>query len=95
MNFLEIKPFLLILYDSVWIIISMIIHSLNIKWWKGIFFVFLFIIQYVLINIAGTITVKNGWFLIITLLNIFGSYFAVVVTDYFLTKGIAANAQTK
>ena len=73
----------------------MIIHSLNIKWlWKGIFFVFLFIIQYILIKIAGIITVKNGWFLLITLLNIFGSYIAVVVMDYFVRKGIA-NTQTK
>ncbi|MDR3562097.1 MAG: hypothetical protein P4N59_11775 [Negativicutes bacterium] len=89
------QAFYIILYDSMWIIIMMIIHSLNIKWlWKGIFFVFLFIIQYILIKTAGIITVKNGWFLLITLLNIFGSYIAVVVMDYFVRKGIA-NTQTK
>jgi hypothetical protein len=95
-EFTRDQAFLIILYDSIWIIIAMIIHGLVIKWmWKGVFFVFLFIIQYVLIKIAGIITVKNGWFLIITLLNIFGSYFSVIVTDYLLRKGIAINAQTK
>ncbi|MBP2645675.1 MAG: hypothetical protein H6Q75_1115 [Firmicutes bacterium] len=81
------QAFFIILYDSIWIIITMIIHGLNIKWmWRGVFFVFLFIIQYVLIKIAGIITIKNEWFLIITLLNIFGSYIAVVVTDYLLSR---------
>ena len=95
-EFARNQAFHIILYDSIWVIIMMIIHGLNMKWlWKGVFFVFLFIIQYILIKVAGIITVKNGWFLTITLLNIFGSYMAVVVTDYLLRKGIAANAQTK
>lgn len=79
---------------SIWIIIMVIIHQLNIKWiWKGGFFVLLFIIQYVLIKIVGVITIKDGWFLIITLLNIFGSYLSVVITDHLLSKGIATNSQ--
>ncbi len=95
-EFARNQAFYIILYDSIWIIIAMIIHGLIIKWrWKGVIFVFLFIIQYVLIKIAGIITVKNGWFLIITLLNIFGSYIAVVVTDYLLREGIATNTHTK
>ena len=81
------QAFFIILYDSIWIIITMIIHGLNIKWMgKGAFLVCLFIIQYILIKIVGIISVKNGWFLIITLLNIVGSYIAVVVTDYLLNK---------
>lgn len=81
------QAFFIILYDSIWIIIMMIIHGLNIKWLgKGAFLVCLFIIQYILIKIVGIISVKNGWFLIITLLNIAGSYIAVVVTDYLLNK---------
>lgn len=95
-EFTRTQAFLIILYDSIWIIIAMIIHSFNNKWWwKGVFFVFLFIVQYVLIKIVGIITVKNGWFLTITLLNIFGSYIPVVVMDYLLKKGIATSAQTK
>jgi hypothetical protein len=95
-EFFRNQALYIILYDSIWVIILMIIHSLNIKWMgKGIFFVFLFIMQFVIIKIAGIITVKNGWFLIITLLNIFESYFAVVVTDYLLRKGVATNAQNK
>lgn len=82
---------LVVTYDIIWIIIMTIIHRLNLKWmWKGGLFVLLFIIEYFLIEIAGVITIKNGWFFIITLLNIFGSYFSVVLTDYLLTKGIAA-----
>lgn len=90
------QAFFIILYDSIWIIITMIIHSLNIKWLgKGAFLVCLFIIQYILIKIVGIISVKDGWFMMITLLNIFGSYIAVVVIDYLLRQGIATNAQTK
>jgi hypothetical protein len=51
--------------------------------------------QYILIKIMGVITIKNEWFLLVTLLNLFGSYFSVVITDYLLSKGIAANSQTK
>lgn len=90
------QAFLIILYDSIWVIIMMIIYGLNIRWlWKSAFFAFLLIIQYVLIDIVGVITVKNGWFLIVTLLNIFGSYIPVVVMDYLLKKGIAAKSQAK
>lgn len=81
------QAFFIILYDSIWIIISMMIYGLNIKWiGKVAFFVCLFIIQYILIKIVGIISIKNGWFLIITWLNIVGSYIAVSVTDYLLRQ---------
>lgn len=86
-DFSRNQAFFIILYDSIWIIIAMIIHGLNIKWLgKGALFVCLFVIQYILIKKVGIISVESGWFLIITLLNIVGSYIAVDVTDYLLRQ---------
>lgn len=86
---------LIVTYGIIWIIMMIIIYRLNIKWmWKGGIFVLLFITQYFLIKIAGVIIVKNGWFFVVTLLNLFGSYFSVVLTDYLLSKGISSNSKT-
>ena len=71
-------------FRSIWIIIMIVLHRLNLKLiCKGSAFVFLFIAQYILINLKF-ITIKDGWFWAVTLLNIAGSYLAVVLIDYLL-----------
>lgn len=89
-EFLKNQILFIIALRSIMILIMIILYQLKLKWvWRGTVFVFLFIIQYFLIK-TGIITIKDGWFWTVTLLNIFGSYFWVSVEDYLLSKGTIA-----
>jgi hypothetical protein len=52
---------------------------------KGIAFTILFFAQYILYK-AGIIYFENGWFFIITLIDLFGFYFWIAVVDLFLSQ---------
>lgn len=87
-EFFRNQAILIILYRSILVIIMIILYVLKLKWmWKGLIFVFLFIIQYALTKI-GIITIKDGWFLIVTLLDLIGCYLGVIVIDYLLRKNL-------
>jgi len=91
MEFFKEQDLLLIAYRSILIIIMIILYGMKLNWkWNGMVFVFLFIIQYILSKI-GIMTFKDGWFLIVTLLDLLGSYFEVVVMYYLLSKRFTPN----
>lgn len=88
MEFYRAQAVLVVSYMVILTIIMIILH----KWkqkriWKYGIFIFLFGIQYILTK-SGIITIKSGWFFLITLLDLFGCYFWVVVMDYLLRKGV-------
>lgn len=53
--------------------------------WKGVVFVILFFIHYVLYK-SGIIYFKNGWFFIATLIDLLGIYLWIVVLERFLRE---------
>lgn len=62
------------------------LYKWKLHWvWKGIVFAILFSIQYVLYK-SEIIYFKDGWFFIVTLINLFGIYILVVILDGFLSK---------
>ena len=62
------------------------LHRWKFHWaYKGIAFAILFFTQYILYK-AGIIYFKNGWFFIVTLADLLGFYFWIVVLDRLLSQ---------
>ena len=75
-----------LIYEPSLIVILIVMHKWNLHWaQKGIVFACLFICQYVLYR-TGILYIKQGWFFIVTILDLFGCYFWVVGIDYLLSK---------
>ena len=90
-EFFRNQAILTVLYRSILTIIMIILYRMKLNWmWNGIVFVFLFILQYVLTKI-NVMTIKDGWFVIITLLDLFGCYFGVLVMHYLFSKRVQSN----
>lgn len=76
-----------IIYGFFLVNILINLHRWRLKWlWKGTAFAVLFIAQYALYK-SGVIYIKNGWFFTVTLIDILGFYFWVVVLDHLLRRG--------
>jgi len=91
LEFFRDQAILIVSYRSILIAIMIILYWLKLKWMlNGVSFAFLFMFQYVLTQI-DLITIKDGLFSIVTLVNLFGAYFSVVSVDYLLSKGTANN----
>ena len=73
-----------IIYGFFLINILINLHRRKLHWaYKGIAFAILFFAQYILYK-AGIIYFENGWFFIITLIDLTGFYFWIAVLDRFL-----------
>ena len=75
-----------IIYAFFLINILITLHRWKLHWaYKGIAFAILLFTQYILYK-AGIIYFKDGWFFIITLIDLFGFYFWIVILDRFLSQ---------
>ena len=75
-----------IIYGFFLINILINLYKWRMHWaWKGIVFSILFLVQYFLYK-SGIIYFKNGWFFIITLIDLLGVYFWIVILDCFLRQ---------
>lgn len=72
----------------IFINIMMNMHRLKVNWRiKCMVFAGLFLIQYILTK-TGIMTIRPGWFLIITTVDVFSCYLFVVVMDYLFKSEI-------
>jgi hypothetical protein len=84
------KDNLILIHIPLFIIINIMInvHRLKLSWIaKCIVFGGLFLIQFILSR-TGVMTIKSGWFLIITSIDVLSCYLFVVIIDYLLKSGV-------
>jgi hypothetical protein len=80
-----------IIYGFFLINLLLQLHRWKLKWpGKGIVFGLLFIAQYFLYK-AGILYIRDGWFAVVTFLDLFACYFWIVVMDWLLKNGIPAD----
>jgi hypothetical protein len=75
-----------LLYQFLLINLLMILYQANYKWLKkGIVFIGLFLGQYLLYRI-GFIYISPGWFMSVTVFDLFGCYYLVSTFDHLYSK---------
>jgi hypothetical protein len=83
------KDNLILVHIPLFLVINImiIIYWLKLSWIaKWVVFAGLFLTQFILTKI-GVITIRPGWFLIITSVDVFSCYLLVVIMDYLLKSG--------
>jgi hypothetical protein len=83
------KDNLILVHIPLFLVINImiIIYWLKLSWKvKWIVFTGLFLTQFILTKI-GLITIRPGWFLIITSVDVFSCYLLVAIMDYLLKSG--------
>jgi hypothetical protein len=80
-----------IIYAFLLINILINVHRWQFHWiWKGIVFLILITIQFFLYHM-GVVYIKEGWILFVTLLDIFGVFFWVVIMNNLLENKSSKN----